>query len=75
MNGNDQVPWVSNKPAYYELEHSCEPIRFKDETYEWPSCDCRNEGICNGGNLIGMNDVSLGDYNWYDLVEDDESEA
>ena len=62
---NDQVPWVSNKPAYYdELEHSCEPIRFMDGTYEWPSCDWRNEGICNGGSL---NDENFCEYDWEKL--------
>lgn len=52
---NNQVPWVYNKPEFYdELVHRCDAILFKNGTCEWPSCDWKNEGISNGGSIIGM---------------------
>ena len=73
MNGT--IKFHGSKPVFYdELVHHCDPIRFKNGTCEWPSCDWKNDGICNGGSIIGMrrvgNDVYFEDYDWYDQIED-----
>ena len=72
---NDQIPWVWDKPWQYgHINHTCESFRFKDGSSEWPTCDYKNDGTCNGGSIIGMrrvgNDVCFEDYDWYDKVED-----
>lgn len=72
---NDQIPWVSNKPLYDdELKHTYDPILFKHGYEEWPTCNWKEDGICNGRNLPGKTQVDdkiyFASYDWYYSIID-----
>ncbi|GJZ40813.1 hypothetical protein Tco_0587699, partial [Tanacetum coccineum] len=41
---------------------------------EWPTCSWKDDGYCNGGNLLGTyiieNQLHYQDYEWYEALED-----
>ncbi|GJU67436.1 hypothetical protein Tco_1253695 [Tanacetum coccineum] len=81
---NKDVPWVYDKPwldngIWKELtpvKHTCKPFNYKTRCSEWPTCNWRDDGYCNGGNLprtyIIGNQLHYPDYEWYNALEDSE---
>ncbi|GJV27549.1 hypothetical protein Tco_1383997 [Tanacetum coccineum] len=78
------VPWVHEKPwtndeAWKEptpVKHCSKPFNYKTGCSEWPTCSWRDDGYCNGGNLLGAyivgNSLHYQDYEWYEALEDSE---
>ncbi|GKD43755.1 hypothetical protein Tco_1268400, partial [Tanacetum coccineum] len=60
-----------------KIHHECNPLRFKNGTAIWPTCNWKEDGYCNTGDLIGFirnrNSIRYEDYEWYDTIEDSES--
>ncbi|GJY50096.1 hypothetical protein Tco_0440052 [Tanacetum coccineum] len=58
---NRNLPWVEEKPwtdngVWKEpkpIEHYCEPFNYKTGCSELPTSSLRDDGFCNGGNLLG----------------------
>ncbi|GJS71668.1 hypothetical protein Tco_0704509 [Tanacetum coccineum] len=79
---NKDVPWVHKKPwaddgAWKEptqVEHHCEPFNYKNGCSKWPTCSLRDDGYCNGGNLLGAyivgNALRYQDFEWYEDLKD-----
>ncbi|GJR91495.1 hypothetical protein Tco_0215506 [Tanacetum coccineum] len=82
---NDGMPWVNEKPwtndgvwteTFDNIHHGCNPLRFKNGTAMWPTCNWNEDGYCNIGDLLGFiregNSICYEDYEWYDTIEDSE---
>ncbi|GKC25187.1 putative reverse transcriptase domain-containing protein, partial [Tanacetum coccineum] len=81
---NKDVPWVYDKPWLDKgiwkeptpVKHTCKPFNYKTGCSEWPTCSWRDDGCCNGGNLLGNyiigNQLHYQDYEWYEALEDSE---
>ncbi|GKD23468.1 hypothetical protein Tco_1225171 [Tanacetum coccineum] len=58
------------------IDHVCKPIHFKSGHAQWPTCNWKEEGCCNGGDLPGIirigNTIHFQDYEWYEGLEDGE---
>ncbi|GJU99314.1 hypothetical protein Tco_1328585 [Tanacetum coccineum] len=79
---NIDVPWVYDKPwldngIWKEptpVKHTCKPFNYKTGCSEWPTCNWRDDGYSNGGNLPGTyiirNQLYYQDYKWYEALED-----
>ncbi|GJX75741.1 hypothetical protein Tco_0322552 [Tanacetum coccineum] len=79
---NKNVPWVHEKPwtengVWKEpspIKHHCKPSNYKSGYSEWPTCSWREDGYCNGGNLLGAyivgNTLHYQDLEWYDALND-----
>ncbi|GJS12223.1 hypothetical protein Tco_0369019 [Tanacetum coccineum] len=79
---NKDVPWVDEKPwsdtevwtKPTPVKHTCKPFNYKTGCSEWPTCNWKNDGYCNGGNLprtyIIENQLHYQDYEWYKALED-----
>ena len=79
---NDKIPWVSEKPwkmygVWKEpvpVRHHCDLFYYKTGCSEWPTCNWRDDGFCNGGNLPGQyvidNQIHYQDEEWYEALED-----
>ncbi|GJS87862.1 hypothetical protein Tco_0770498 [Tanacetum coccineum] len=79
---NKNVPWVYDKPwldngIWKELKpvkHTCKPFNYKTGCSEWPTCSWREDGYCNGGNLLEAyhigNLLHYQDLEWYEALED-----
>ncbi|GJW79992.1 hypothetical protein Tco_0143967 [Tanacetum coccineum] len=67
----DDEAW--NEPID-NIYHECNPIRFINGTAKWPTCNWKEDGYCNIGNLPGFiregNSIRYEDYEWYDTIED-----
>ncbi|GJZ36490.1 hypothetical protein Tco_0582681 [Tanacetum coccineum] len=54
--------------------HKCKPFNYKTGCLEWPTCSWKNDGYCNGGNLLGAyivgNSLHYQDYEWYEALMD-----
>ncbi|GJT32658.1 hypothetical protein Tco_0923077 [Tanacetum coccineum] len=58
---NKDVPWVDEKPwtnigvwtKPTPAKHTCKPFNYKTGCSEWPTCSWKDDGYCNGGNLLG----------------------
>nr|GEU38514.1 hypothetical protein [Tanacetum cinerariifolium] len=58
---NDKIPWVHKKPWMADgvwkeptaVKHDCKPFCIKSGYFEWPTCNWRDKGYCNGGNFPG----------------------
>ncbi|GJU42351.1 hypothetical protein Tco_1195308 [Tanacetum coccineum] len=81
---NKDVPWVDEKPwtnagvwtKPTPVKHTCKPFNYKTRCSEWPTCNWKDDGYCNGGNLpetyIIGNQLHYQDYEWYEALEDSE---
>ncbi|GJY96800.1 integrase, catalytic region, zinc finger, CCHC-type containing protein [Tanacetum coccineum] len=81
---NKDVPWVDEKPwtdtgVWTELKpvkHTCEPFNYKTGCSEWPTYSWKEDGYCNGGNLLVTyiieNQLHYQDYEWYEALDDSE---
>ncbi|GJT04907.1 hypothetical protein Tco_0839369 [Tanacetum coccineum] len=81
---NKNVPWIHEKPwtdigVWKEptpVTHCCKPFIYKTGCSEWPTCSWREDGYCNGGNLLGAyiigNSLHYQNYEWYEDLEDGE---
>ncbi|GJY49740.1 hypothetical protein Tco_0439696 [Tanacetum coccineum] len=81
---NENAPWVYDKPwldngIWKELKpvkHTCKPFNYKAGCLEWSTCSWREDGYCNGGNLLGAyhieNSLRYQDLEWYEALEDSE---
>ncbi|GKB81262.1 hypothetical protein Tco_0948157 [Tanacetum coccineum] len=81
---NENVPWVHEKPwtdtgVWTEpalVVHYCKPFNYKSGYSEWPTCSWKEDGYCNGGNLLGAyivgNTLRYQDLEWYDALKDSE---
>ncbi|GJX41022.1 hypothetical protein Tco_0256012 [Tanacetum coccineum] len=58
------------------VKHTCKPFNYKIGCSEWPTCSWKDDGYCNGGNLLGTyiigNQVHYQDYEWYKALVDSE---
>ncbi|GJX17538.1 hypothetical protein Tco_0218370, partial [Tanacetum coccineum] len=69
-------PWLDDgiwkEPT--PVKHMCNPFNYKTGCSEWPTCSWRDDGYCNGGNLLGTyiigNQLYYQDYEWYEALED-----
>ncbi|GKB02960.1 hypothetical protein Tco_0831049 [Tanacetum coccineum] len=79
------VPWVNENPwtddgAWNEpidnIHHECNPLRFKNGTTKWPTCNWKGDGYYNTRDLPGFiregNSIRYEDYEWYDMIKDSE---
>ncbi|GJU08628.1 VIER F-box protein 2 [Tanacetum coccineum] len=78
---NKDVPWVDEKPWTNTgvwtkptlVKHTCKPFNYKTGCSEWPTCSWKDDGYCNGGNLLGTyiigNQLHYQDYEWYEALE------
>ncbi|GKC48585.1 hypothetical protein Tco_1071330 [Tanacetum coccineum] len=82
---NKGIPWVNKKPWINDgvwsepidtIHHECNPLRFKNRTAKWPTCNWKEDGYCNTRDLPGYiregNLIRYEDYEWYDTIEDNE---
>ncbi|GJU34239.1 hypothetical protein Tco_1182593 [Tanacetum coccineum] len=81
---NENVPWVYDKPRLDNgiwkepkpVKHDCKPFNYKTRCSKWPTCSWREDGYCNGGNLLGAyhigNSLHYQDLEWYEALEDSE---
>ncbi|GJX33835.1 hypothetical protein Tco_0245392 [Tanacetum coccineum] len=81
---NENVPWVHKKPwtdtrvrtEPTPVVHYCKPFNYKGGYSEWPTCSWKEDGYCNGGNLLGAyiigNTLRYQDLEWYDALKDNE---
>nr|GEV09974.1 hypothetical protein [Tanacetum cinerariifolium] len=80
---NDGIPWVNEKPWTKDGEwtdlisnigHKCIPLHLKNRTALRPTCNWKEDGYCNTGDLPGFirdgNSIRYEDYEWYDTIED-----
>ncbi|GKC34438.1 hypothetical protein Tco_1046822 [Tanacetum coccineum] len=80
---NKGIPWVDKKPwtdngvlkePTDNIDHVCKSFCFKSGHAEWPTCNWREDGYCNKGNLPRMiqvgNTIHYQDYEWYEALED-----
>ncbi|GKE71883.1 hypothetical protein Tco_1529955, partial [Tanacetum coccineum] len=79
---NKDVPWADEKPwtdaevwtKPTPVKHTCKPFNYKTGCSEWPTCSWKDDGYCNGGNLLGAyiigNQLHYQDYEWYEALED-----
>ncbi|GKC84795.1 hypothetical protein Tco_1140512, partial [Tanacetum coccineum] len=80
---NNKEPWVDENPwledgtwkdPTNDICHECKPFGFKSGHVEWPTCNWKDDGYCNGGDLPGVirvgNMVYFQDYEWYKGLED-----
>ncbi|GJY92810.1 hypothetical protein Tco_0508592 [Tanacetum coccineum] len=60
---NNGIPWVDEKPWIDEgvwteptdnIDHECKPLHFKSGHAEWPTCNWKEDGYCNTGDLPGL---------------------
>ncbi|GKC47625.1 hypothetical protein Tco_1065347, partial [Tanacetum coccineum] len=74
MTRDLEEPWSDNGMSYQLCDHLCEPYRFKDGKFKWPTCSADIDGFCNGRELPGM--VRVGcmtyfqDHKWYNELVD-----
>ncbi|GJR00008.1 hypothetical protein Tco_0522992 [Tanacetum coccineum] len=54
MTSDLEEPWSDNGMSYQLCDHLCEPYRFKDGKFKWPTCSADIDGFCNGEELPGM---------------------
>ncbi|GKD86042.1 hypothetical protein Tco_1357196 [Tanacetum coccineum] len=72
---NDGIPWVNEKPwnddgvwteSMDNIYHECNPLRFKNKTAKWLSCNWKKVGYCNTRDLPGFiregNSICYEDY-------------
>nr|GEW00443.1 hypothetical protein [Tanacetum cinerariifolium] len=63
-----------NGVPYEMIKLYCVPFCFKSGNVEWPTCCSKNNGYCDGGDLLGiLRDKSMvyfQDYEWYEALED-----
>ncbi|GJV45460.1 hypothetical protein Tco_1429996 [Tanacetum coccineum] len=56
------------------VKHHCKPFNYKSGYSEWPTCSWREDGYCNGGNLLGAyivgNTLHYQDLEWCDALKD-----
>ncbi|GJT36652.1 hypothetical protein Tco_0927071 [Tanacetum coccineum] len=68
------TPWIRDEVPYEEIDHICEPFRFKDGKTKWPTCNWNDDRFCNGGELPGMIRLRFmtyfQDYEWYNNLID-----
>ncbi|GJX49904.1 hypothetical protein Tco_0276749 [Tanacetum coccineum] len=66
----DTRVWTEPKP----IKHTCEPFNYKTGCSEWLTCNWKEDGYCNGGNLPGTyiieNQLHYQDYEWYKDLDD-----
>ncbi|GKC30361.1 hypothetical protein Tco_1037655 [Tanacetum coccineum] len=79
---NKGIPWVDEKPCTNTgvwtkpkpVQHIYKPFNYKTGCLEWPTCSWKNEGCCNGGNLLETyiigNQLHYQDLEWYEALED-----
>ncbi|GJY43861.1 hypothetical protein Tco_0432074 [Tanacetum coccineum] len=79
---NKDIPWVDEKPwtdtgVWTEptpVKHYCKPFNYKTGCSEWPTCNWKNDGYCNGGNLPGAyivrDSLHYQDDEWYEALMD-----
>ncbi|GJU73330.1 hypothetical protein Tco_1264735 [Tanacetum coccineum] len=77
---NKNVPWVYDKPwldngIWKEpklVKHTCKPFNYKTGCSKWPTSSWREDGYCNGGNLLRA--YHIGNSLHYQVLKrDDES--
>ncbi|GKE31270.1 hypothetical protein Tco_1450592 [Tanacetum coccineum] len=60
---NNGIPWVKENPwtsnekwaePMSDIRHQCNPLRFKIGTAKWPTCNWKEDGYCNTGDLPGL---------------------
>ncbi|GJW03924.1 hypothetical protein Tco_1562780 [Tanacetum coccineum] len=84
---NNGIPWVDEKlwsddgegiESIRDVRHQCIPLRFKIGTAKWPTCNWKEDGYCNTGDLPRLiregNPIRYESYEWYDTIEDSELE-
>ncbi|GJU81851.1 hypothetical protein Tco_1284216 [Tanacetum coccineum] len=54
LNNELDEPWSENGVPYEICDHICEPFRFKNGKAKWPTYSSNEDGLCNGGELLGM---------------------
>nr|GEZ08883.1 hypothetical protein [Tanacetum cinerariifolium] len=58
-----------------DICHECKPFDFKSRHVEWPTCNWKEDGYCNGGDLLGVILegilVYFQDYEWCEGLEDE----
>ncbi|GJU56826.1 hypothetical protein Tco_1234592 [Tanacetum coccineum] len=56
--------------------HCCKPFNYKSGYSEWAACSWKEDGYCNGENLLGAyivgNTLRYQDLEWYDALKDSE---
>ncbi|GKC27135.1 hypothetical protein Tco_1034429 [Tanacetum coccineum] len=79
---NKDIPWVDEKPwtkagVWTEpkpVKHTYKRFNYKIGCSEWPTYSWREDGYCNGGNLLGAyhigNSLHYQDLEWYKALED-----
>ncbi|GJY31808.1 hypothetical protein Tco_0415303 [Tanacetum coccineum] len=80
---NNKVPWVDEKPWLEDriwkeptddIHHECKLFGFKSGHVEWPTCNWRDDGYYNEGDLSRViregKMVYFLNYEWYEGLED-----
>ncbi|GJT43362.1 hypothetical protein Tco_0952077 [Tanacetum coccineum] len=79
---NKDVLWVHERPwmdngAWEEptpVRHHCEPFNYKNGCSKWTTCNWKDDGYCNEGNLprayIVGNTLCYQDLEWYEALKD-----
>ncbi|GJS23236.1 hypothetical protein Tco_0451868 [Tanacetum coccineum] len=61
---------------YKDVKHFYKPFNYKTGCLEWPTCSFKNDGYCNGGNLLEAyivgNSLHYQDYECYEALMDSE---
>ncbi|GJW45761.1 hypothetical protein Tco_0077407 [Tanacetum coccineum] len=56
------------------VKHYCKPFNYKSGCLEWPTYSWKDDGYCNGGNLLGAyiigNTLRYQDLEWYEALKD-----
>ncbi|GJW01812.1 hypothetical protein Tco_1557063 [Tanacetum coccineum] len=56
-----EEPWPENRVPHQVTGHICKPFHFKNVNAKWPTYNWKDEGFCNGGELLGVIQESWGD--------------
>ncbi|GJX93456.1 hypothetical protein Tco_0348042 [Tanacetum coccineum] len=75
----NERPWTDDgvwTEPINNICHECNPLRFKNGTAKWPTCNWKEDGYCNTRDLRRFipegNSICYKDYEWYDTIEDSE---
>ncbi|GJR86319.1 hypothetical protein Tco_0210330 [Tanacetum coccineum] len=85
---NNGISWINENPwtddgvwtePIDNIYHECNPLRFKNGTAKWPTCNWKEDRNCKTRDLHGFiregNSISYEDYEWYATLEDSEVKA
>nr|GEU78133.1 hypothetical protein [Tanacetum cinerariifolium] len=65
LNDKLEEPWSKDGVPYEMYDLICEPFRFKNGKAKWPTCNLNEDGFCNRGELMGMEEECKERYNLF----------